>query len=95
MRLRYSPQARRDLDAIAQYILERNPAASKRVGDRIRRTAELLSEFPLIGHPGILPGTREFVVPGLPYIIIYRVDPGEERAVVIVGIHHGAQDRRS
>ena len=43
MRLRYAPQARRDINAIAEYIAERNPAASKRVGDRIRQTAELLA----------------------------------------------------
>ena len=93
MKLRYTPQAHRDLDAIAEHISERNPAASKRVGDRIRRTAQLLSEFPFIGHPGKLSATQEFVIPGLPYIIVYRIDPGEQ-AVVIVGIHHGAQDRR-
>jgi toxin ParE1/3/4 len=95
MTLRYTPQAQRDMEAIAQYILERNPIASKRVHDRIRQIADVLTEFPFIGHPGIVPGTREFVVPGLPYIIVYRIDPGEERAVVIVGVHHGAQDRRS
>jgi len=94
MKLRYTPQARRDIDAIAEYICERNPAASMRVGDRIRRTAELLSEFPFIGHSGKLSGTQEFVIPGLPYIIVYRIDPMEEQAIVILGIHHGAQHRR-
>ena len=93
MRLRYTQQARRDIDSIADYIAERNPAAAKRVGERIRRTAELLSEFPFIGHPGKLSGTQEFVIPGLPYIIVYRVDPTGEQAIAILGVHHGAKDR--
>jgi toxin ParE1/3/4 len=93
MKLRYTPQARRDIDSIADYIAERNPAAAKRVGDRIRRTAGLLSEFPLIGHTGKLSGTQEFVIPGLPYIIVYRVDPTGEQTIAILGVHHGAQDR--
>ena len=52
----------------------------------------LLMDFPMIGHEGVLQGTREMVVPGLPYIIVHRV----ERAggmVVILGIYHGAQRR--
>jgi hypothetical protein len=34
------------------------------------------------------------VVPHLPYIVIYRVDIAEEDELVILGIFHGAQDRR-
>ena len=94
MRLRYTPQARRDIDGIADYIAERNPAAAQRVGDRIRRTAVILSEFPLIGHPGKLPGTQEFVVAGLPYIIVYRIERERDRGIIVVGVHHGARDRR-
>ena len=85
MSLRYTPQARLDIENIADYIAERNPAAAKRVGERIRRTAELLAEFPFIGHTGRLPGTQEFVIPGPPYIIIYRVDP-TEHAIDILGV---------
>ena len=38
-------------------------------------------------------GTREIVVPGLPYIIVYRIDIGDADELVILGIFHGAQDR--
>lgn len=60
---------------------------------RIRASAEVLRDFPLIGHQGVSPATREIVVVGLPYIIVYRIEPGEEDTVAILGIYHGAEDR--
>lgn len=40
---------------------------------RIRQTALILEQFPLLGYEGRVAGTREFKVTGLPYIIIYSV----------------------
>jgi toxin ParE1/3/4 len=93
MRLRYTPQARRHLDAIAEYISERNPEAARRVGARIREVIELLHLFPHIGHDGTLKDTRELVIPGLPYVVVHRVERGDEDTLVILGIYHGAQRR--
>jgi plasmid stabilization system protein ParE len=53
---------------------------------------QLMADVPMIGHEGAMQGTREMVVPGLPYIIVHRVEP-TEAAVVILGIYHGAQRR--
>ncbi len=92
MRLRFTPQARRHLDAIAEYLAERSPAASRSVGQRIHETIQLLTNFPLIGREGSLRGTRELVVPGLPYIVVYRVD-SDGNALVVLGVYHGAQRR--
>lgn len=91
MTLRYTRRALRHLHRIAAYLNERSPVAARHVGQRIRGTAELLADFPDLGHDGALPGTRELVVPGLPYIIVHRVEP--DRRVTILGIHHGAQVR--
>jgi plasmid stabilization system protein ParE len=44
--LRYTPRARRHLDAISEYITKRNPDAARRVGARIRETIDLLVAFP-------------------------------------------------
>jgi toxin ParE1/3/4 len=65
MRLRYTRRAKRHLDAIADYISDRNPGAARRVGARIRETISLLGDLPYIGREGVLPGTRELVVPSL------------------------------
>ena len=91
MTLRVAPQARRHLDAIAQYIRERNPAAAARVRAEIRSTLKLLSEFPHAGHVGTAPGTREIVVSQLPYVIVHVVEHNGD--VSVVGIYHGAQLR--
>ena len=90
MRLRFTQRSRRHLDEIAEYIAERNPSAARRVGERIREVAALLGEFPFVGREGALTGTREMVVPGLPYIIVYRIDAD---AVSVLGVYHGAQLR--
>jgi toxin ParE1/3/4 len=93
VRLRYTARARLHLDAIAEYIAERNPDAARRVGARIQETIELLRSFPRMGRVGVLPGTREMVVPGLPYVIVYRIETGDPDALVLLGIYHGAQRR--
>jgi toxin ParE1/3/4 len=92
MKVRLTPRAKRHLEAIADYIGERNPDAAMRVGARIRQSIDLLAYFPLIGHSGVLAGTLEKVVAGLPYIIVYRIG-ADEQFVTIPGIYHGAQLR--
>ncbi len=91
MTLRYTKRALGHLHRIAAYLNERSPVAARHVGRRIRDTAELLADFPELGHDGALPGTRELVVPGLPYIIVHRVEP--DHRVIILGIYHGARLR--
>jgi addiction module RelE/StbE family toxin len=88
--IRYSLEARRDLANIHDYISERNPRAATRVIERIRGAIDLLSEFPRIGHAGHAPETREWVVKGLPYIIVHELHDDE---LVVLAIFHGAQDR--
>jgi plasmid stabilization system protein ParE len=92
MKVRLTARARQHLEAIAEYIGERNPSAAVRVGARIRQSIDLLAHFPLIGHAGVLAGTLEKVAVGLPYIIVYRVESDGE-TVTIVGVYHGAQIR--
>jgi toxin ParE1/3/4 len=93
MKLRYTSRARRQLDHIYAYIHERNPAAAKRVIRRIRYSANLLRDFPLIGRHGLVPGTHELVVATTPYLIVYRLAPDDQNAIELLGIYHGAQDR--
>jgi toxin ParE1/3/4 len=92
MKVDFTPRTTRHLAAIAQYLTERNPDAARKVGGRIREIVELLADFPDIGHQGTLAATREVVVPGLPYVIVYRSEPKRD-ALVILGVYHGAQLR--
>lgn len=59
--------ALRNLDDIASWIAVDSPVAATRVVGRIRAAALRLESHPNSGRPGRVPGTRELVVPGLPY----------------------------
>ena len=93
MRLRYSNEARAQISQIHSYIAKRNPRAATAVVERMRAAATLLQEFPYIGHEGRDPGTREWVVGGLPYIIVYELDASEPDELMVLGVFHGAQNR--
>ena len=45
-----------------------------------------------LGHAGKVPGTREWVVRGLPYIIVYLPNPDLDELTVLA-VFHGARDR--
>lgn len=88
-RLSFAEAAERDLDAIIDYIALDNPKAAEKVYRAIVATAERLTDFPEMGHAGRLPDTREFIVTGLPYLIVYEV--GAE-AITVLAVFHGARD---
>jgi toxin ParE1/3/4 len=60
---------------------------------RIRGIAEFLADNPQAGHDGTLTGTREFVVPGTPYIIVHRIEANDPETLTILAVSHGAQLR--
>jgi toxin ParE1/3/4 len=62
-----------DLDRIYFWIAQDRPRAARGVIDRILNSIELLGLFPDLGHAGKLLGTYEWVVGGLPYIIVYMI----------------------
>jgi toxin ParE1/3/4 len=81
-----------DLKTISSHIERaRNLATANRVCRIIYDTIQILRRFPESGKIGIEDGTREFVVPALPYIVAYRVVRSE--AVQILRIWHRAQER--
>jgi len=87
-RLVYSRRYSRQLEEISERIAVDNPAAASRVVERIRTAVERLQEFPAIGRPGRVEGTRELVVSGTPYIVPYRV---QGDVIQIITVLHSAQ----
>ena len=73
MRVKWLRAALVDLDDIADYIAQDNPDAAERIVVAIMSAAGNLEQFPAAGRPGRVPGTRELVVSGTPYIVPYRV----------------------
>jgi toxin ParE1/3/4 len=89
MRTVWTDPARRDLVSLVSYVAERNPDAGRKVHASIRRSVEGLSEFPNRGRPGRIEGTRELVVVGTPYIVVYRI---REATVRILRVLHDARN---
>jgi toxin ParE1/3/4 len=72
LNVNFTPQAARDLFDIRDWIAADDERAADRVLTRIRQTAMMIGQFPLMGRKGQVAGTREFSVVGLPYLIVYR-----------------------
>jgi len=49
-----------------------------------------LSSFPYLGHATVAKEVYEIVVPGLQYVIAYKIN---EKEIIILGIYHGKQSR--
>jgi len=88
MNLVFDDQALADLENIYNWIAQESPA----VVDRLFSSVELLISFLFIGHVGHDRDTFEWVVPRLPYIVVYEVDQAQEQ-VIVTAVFHGAQDR--
>jgi addiction module RelE/StbE family toxin len=89
MRLRWTTPATDDLYNIVQRIRKDNPAAAVVVATTLYDGCGSLRDFPRRGRKGRIEGTRELVFPGLPYIVVYRI---QDQIVELLRIYHGAQD---
>lgn len=88
MRIKWFAAAHADLVEIRRFIEDQDhPAAAQSVAQRILTTVTYLRDHPAVGRPGRVMSTRELVIPGLPYIIPYRV---KGTAIVILGVLHAA-----
>ena len=88
MRIRWLRTALGNLDHHANYIAENDPIAARNAVRRIQAAVDQLAEYPSMGRIGRVPGTRELIVGGTPWIIVYRV---RADAVEIIRVLHGAQ----
>jgi plasmid stabilization system protein ParE len=74
MRVRWTKPAVTDLARICDYTQEHFGAARGRATAlAIYKGADSLKTFPYLGRPGRKTGTREIVIPNLPFLIVYRV----------------------
>lgn len=89
MRLAFARSAASDLESIVDHISQTDPAAARNVFGEIRKAAGTLVEFPHIGRPGRILGTRELILATYPYILVYTADP---RSVTVVAVFHAARD---
>jgi toxin ParE1/3/4 len=89
MQVRWTTPAAQDLEEITLFIQRDSESAAKAVAQTLFDAANSLDLMPSRGRVGRSPGTRELVVPGLPYIIVYQVTA---TAIQILHIYHGARN---
>jgi toxin ParE1/3/4 len=92
MRVRFTLEALTHIAGIRFYIEQHSTQAAIHIAERIFAEADRLGEFPQLGRIGIVPGTYEWTVPRLPYIIVHELDEDSDE-VIVVGVFHGAQAR--
>jgi toxin ParE1/3/4 len=92
MKLRFTLEALDHIAAIHFYIEPKSARAAAHIVDRIFTDCDRLGEFPEIGHVGTAPGTFEWTVAGLPYIIVHQIDAKKDE-IIVLGVFHGAQTR--
>jgi toxin ParE1/3/4 len=83
--IQWTSRARRDLSSVEAYISQDNPVAAVETILKIIAAVESLSSFSDLGRLGRVPDTRELVVPGLPYIVPYRVSIN---SITILRVYH-------
>jgi len=89
MRLRWTTPAAEDLYRIVQHIQKDNLTAATEVANILYEGCGNLTKFPRRGRKGRIEGTRELIIPGLPYLVVYRI---LDQTLEILRIYHGVQN---
>lgn len=73
MHLEWTRPALNDLKSAGDYIAADNPKAAERIAERVQEAVEYLLEYPNMGRAGRVQNTRELVISGTPFIIVYLI----------------------
>jgi toxin ParE1/3/4 len=82
----------RALDALVlniQRYAQQDPVTAFKVFDNVKQRSYVLDDQPEIGKRGRVAGTRELVLTGTPFILVYR---GNKSPVDIINVLHSHQD---
>ena len=85
MSVKWTHEALANLDKAVKFIAEDKPIAAANVARKIWNVSQLLAEQPGMGRIGRVSGTRELVVPDLPFILPYVEKDG---MVIILRVMH-------
>jgi toxin ParE1/3/4 len=89
MRVVLTREASADLENVLGYIAANNPSAAAGVAARIDRTPSLIEDFPGAGRLDQETGAREWLVTGLPLLLIYTI---QTDFVEVIGLFHTSRD---
>ncbi len=88
MKVEWLPEAERNRQRHGPPSAAGVPGGALDLGDAIEAAVARLADYPESARPGRVQGTRELVVTGTPWIVVYRIEPA---AIVILRVLHGAQ----
>jgi plasmid stabilization system protein ParE len=90
MKVRYTPQAGADIDAIFTYISLKSLQSAPRVKATIQAKVESLADAPFIGRQVRNSRIRVTQAYKLPYLIYYRINV-RKAEIAIIHVRHGAR----
>jgi toxin ParE1/3/4 len=90
VKLVWREEALHDILDLHAWLWERSPRAASRVERRIHARVSQLIKSPEIGRSGLVEGTRELVVGGASYLVVYRFSMDE---IEVLAIRHGRRAR--
>jgi toxin ParE1/3/4 len=88
MQVQWTVSAGLDREAAIDYIAQDSLSAALNQLDEIEGQTDWLADYPKLGRPGRVKGTRELVVNRTPFIVVYRI---KGVIVQILRVLHGAQ----
>jgi len=88
MKIIWTSLALSDLDQAYNYIAASNPGAAADTISRIEKAIAGLIQYPEMGRVGRVAGTRELIIPRIPFIVPYRV---QSEQVEILAVIHAAR----
>jgi toxin ParE1/3/4 len=86
--LYWTPTATSHLRSTYQYVAQDNPRAGQSLIERILSVTERLRDFPRMGREGRVEDTRELVIAGTPFVVVYRLHRGQ---VDVLAVFHAAR----
>jgi plasmid stabilization system protein ParE len=92
VKIRYSPRATRDLDAIYEYLIHRSPKGTINVLTAIYASIEFIRRHPTATQVTAVPGVHAMIVRRYRFKIFYRILEAEN---VLEVVHVRHTSRRS
>lgn len=88
MQIQITKPGTADLQEIDNYIRQDNPAAAVRTVLRVLEAIEYLATYPTMGRAGRVPKTRELIVSGTPFIVVYQI---RQQIIFVLRVLHAAR----
>ena len=90
MQVKWLRNAAKNLNSATEYIADDNPKVAREFFIHTIESVNKLAQYPELGRAGRVPGTRELVILGYPYIVPYRINDGN---VEILRVFHTSRMR--